>query len=92
MERFPEELVDERNDWVRPEHRAEARVLGELHTHNCPILPCLTPITPHATSHGWTLPLSLVANGVVAENRRRQREEWLAARAARPHPRVVVRF
>ncbi|EAQ90921.1 predicted protein [Chaetomium globosum CBS 148.51] len=29
MERFPEELVDERNDWVRPEHRAEARVLGE---------------------------------------------------------------
>ncbi|KAK3296009.1 uncharacterized protein B0H64DRAFT_374156 [Chaetomium fimeti] len=54
MERFPEELVDERNDWVRPEHRAEARVL--------------------------------------AENRRRQREEWLAARAARPHQRVVVRF
>ncbi|KAH6636595.1 hypothetical protein F5144DRAFT_601326 [Chaetomium tenue] len=54
MERFPEELVDERNDWVRPEHRAEARVL--------------------------------------AENRRRQREEWLAARAARSHQRVVMRF
>jgi hypothetical protein len=30
MERFPEELVDERHDWVREEHRVMARGVGEL--------------------------------------------------------------
>jgi hypothetical protein len=30
MERFPEELVDERHDWVREEHRVMARGIGEL--------------------------------------------------------------
>jgi hypothetical protein len=30
MERFPEELVDEKNDWVREDHRALARGIGEL--------------------------------------------------------------
>lgn len=29
MERFPEELVDEKNDWVREEHRVMARDIGE---------------------------------------------------------------
>ncbi|SPQ22403.1 3e0d3e0b-be38-426a-90b7-b03667cf095f [Thermothielavioides terrestris] len=29
MERFPEELVDERNDWVRHEHRVMARDIAE---------------------------------------------------------------
>ncbi|KAK4247760.1 hypothetical protein C7999DRAFT_14242 [Corynascus novoguineensis] len=28
-ERFPEELLDEKNDWVREEHRAAARDVGE---------------------------------------------------------------
>ncbi|KAH6624932.1 hypothetical protein B0J18DRAFT_466115 [Chaetomium sp. MPI-SDFR-AT-0129] len=45
LERFPEELVDERNEWVRAEHRVVARD--------------------------------------TAEKRRRQREEWLAARSMR---------
>lgn len=31
LERFPEELVDERNEWVRAEHRVAARDAGEFH-------------------------------------------------------------
>ncbi|KAL1844059.1 hypothetical protein VTJ49DRAFT_5810 [Mycothermus thermophilus] len=58
MERFPEELVDEKNDWVREEHRLAARD--------------------------------------IAEKRRRQREEWLAAKArenpAPPPPAVLSRL
>jgi len=30
MERFPEELVDEANDWVRMEHRIAAKELGKF--------------------------------------------------------------
>lgn len=30
MERFPEELVDEKNDWVREEHRIAARDIGKF--------------------------------------------------------------
>lgn len=37
MERFPEELVDERHDWVREEHRVLARGVGELHFYLCPV-------------------------------------------------------
>ncbi|KAL2201324.1 hypothetical protein P885DRAFT_26663 [Corynascus similis CBS 632.67] len=40
-ERFPEELLDERNDWVREEHRAAARDMGEYkhfyHTDSNPL-------------------------------------------------------
>ncbi|KAK4123744.1 hypothetical protein N657DRAFT_663894 [Parathielavia appendiculata] len=53
MEQFPKELMDERNDWVREEHRVLAR--------------------------GF------------AERRRRQREEWIAARKGRLYQRMLHR-
>lgn len=68
VERFPEELVDGGNEWVRGEHRVMARAAGEF----------LLLVLLFVCLFGYVM-LTVHA----AERRRLQREEFLAARAGR---------